>query len=306
MATMFDLRHVCFEGRPVVGRCHGAARSAGNSIVSSHSLRPTTAPAHGFVAWVMSRAGLDAKLYRHHPLARRLPACLRALRVGSADDARELLEDRPDLLPVAVNSLLIGVTEFFRDSHVFDNLRTSVLPDLANRRPLRVWSVGCSTGEELYSVAILLAEAGLLSGSFLLGTDCRIEAVERARFAVYRDATVGTLPDTIRERYFEPAGNRWRVIEPLRQAHWEAAHLGVTVADGPWDMILWRNMAIYLNPGPAEMLWGRLSRALAPGGFLIVGKAERPPSGLELMPVCRCIYRRRGGLSPRTLHEENA
>ena len=100
---------------------------------------------------------------------------------------------------------------------------------------------------------------------------------------------------TIRGKYFEPAGNSWRVSGRLRrQVRWEVADLAENMADGPWDIILWRNLAIYLNPGPAEMLWNRLAGALSPGGFLMVGKAERPPSGLGLAPVCRCVYRRRG------------
>ena len=93
------------------------------------------------------------------------------LKVRSTEEAREVLENRPALLPAAVDSLLIGVTEFFRDSLVFEGMRAEVLPNLAIRRgPLRICSAGCSTGEELYSVAILLAEGGLLARSFLLGT----------------------------------------------------------------------------------------------------------------------------------------
>ncbi len=100
-----------------------------------------------------------------------------------SEEGRALLENRPDLLPAAVGSLLIGVTEFFRDPAVFEAVRARVVPELAarGRGPLRIWSAGCSSGEELYSLAILLAEAGLLAGSFLLGTDCRIEAVRQAR-----------------------------------------------------------------------------------------------------------------------------
>ncbi len=95
------------------------------------------------------------------------------------------------------------------------------------------------------------------------------------------------------QTYFEPAGESWRVSEPLRrQARWEVADLAEETARGPWDVILWRNLAIYLNPGPAEALWRRLTAALAPAGFLIVGKAERAPAGLGLAPVCRSVYRK--------------
>jgi hypothetical protein len=79
-----------------------------------------------------------------------------------------------------------------------------------------------------------------------------------------------------------------------RQVRWRVADLAEKMADGLWDVILWRNLAIYLNPGPTETLWNRLAGALAPAGFLVVGKAERPPAGLGLVPVCRCVYRKSG------------
>ena len=207
-ATGFDLRHVCFEGRPAAA---AGVRGKGDRhllperpsgcfaqkvpVPFSRRRRSTPRlpdePASGFVGWVLDRAGLDASLYRHRPLLRRLPACLRTLGVRSPAEARKLLENRPDLLPAAIGSLLIGVTEFFRDAAVFEGIRTEVMPALAARGgQLRIWSAGCSSGEELYSVAILLAEAGLLARSFLLGTDCRIEAIRQARSALYNAAAL--------------------------------------------------------------------------------------------------------------------
>jgi chemotaxis methyl-accepting protein methylase len=291
MTKTFDLSHVCFQGRPAAGFRALARRGASRPFSPSRTTILSDEPATGFVAWIIRRAGLNPSLYRAAPLLRRLPALLRMLKVRSAEDAQELLQNRPDLLPKAINSLLIGVTEFFRDAAVFEGLRAEVLPALAARgRPIRVWSAGCSTGEELYSLAILLAEAGLLASAFLLGTDCRAEAIEQARWAVYN---AGHLEAATVKKYFRPCGNSWQVIEPLRrQTHWKVADVGQSIEEGPWDIVLWRNMAIYVNPGPAESIWNRLAGAVAPDGYLIVGKAERPPSGLGLAPACRCIYRR--------------
>ena len=86
-------------------------------------------------------------------------------------------------------------------------------------------------------------------------------------------------------------GTTCRPIRRLRrQAHWKLSDVARKIEPGPWDVILWRNLAIYLNPGPAASIWARLVGALAPGGYLVVGKAERPPAGLGLSPRCRCIY----------------
>jgi chemotaxis methyl-accepting protein methylase len=244
--------------------------------------------------WVIDRAGLPPGAYRHAPLQRRLPACLRTLRVHSVAAARRLLEDRPDLLPAAVSSLLIGVTGFFRDTAVFEGLRDKVLPSLAGRPgPLRVWSAACSTGAELYSVAILLAEAGLLDRSFLLGTDCRGDAIDRARLGLYDATTLTLVRRATRDKYFEPAGQRWRPVAALRrQVRWKVADLARSIEAGPWALILWRNLAIYLTPDLVAAIWRRLAEALAPGGFLVVGKAERPPASLGLSALRRGIYQR--------------
>ncbi len=290
----FDLRHVCFEGKQAPLPRREAPPRICRLCGPSRAPLVTTEPSDGFLDWVIGRAGLDATLYRGEPLLRRLPACLRTLKVRSVEEARKLLEDRPDLLPAAVSALLIGVTEFFRDRAVFEKLRAEVLPQLAAKEgPLRIWSAGCASGEELYSLAILLDEAGLLERSFLLGTDCRIEAVERARAALYDGAAVRPLEPDVRQRYFGPVGNRWRPVEPLRrQTCWKVADLAEKIEDGPWDIILWRNLAIYLTAKPAAAIWRQLTGALSAGGFLIAGKAEWPPSGLGLRSLCRCVYRR--------------
>ena len=98
--------------------------------------------------------------------------------------------------------------------------------------------------------------------SFLLGTDCRIEAVERACSALYDATAVRPLEPDVRHRYFEPVGNRWRPVELLRrQTCWKVADLAEQIEDGPWDIILWRNLAIYLTAKPAAAIWRQLTGA---------------------------------------------
>ena len=242
------------------------------------------------------------------------------MKVGSTHAARELLERKPGLMAESVSSLLIGATEFFREPGVFDFLQTKVLPEwVGRRRPLRIWSAACSTGAELYSMAILLGETGLLEQSYLLGTDCRGDAIECAESGLYDAATLKCVPRWMRDRYFEPvrpmqqrSGHRapcllhgrcagpapgecgltYRPIEALRrQAYWKVADLLAGVGHGPWDILLWRNAAIYLTSRSAETIWRRLVSVLVPGGVLIAGKADRPPCDAGLTHVARCVYR---------------
>jgi chemotaxis protein methyltransferase CheR len=245
-----------------------------------------------FFAWLFERSGLFAAHYRPATLRRRLPAVLRVLRVGSIEEARSLLERSPGLVPAAISAALIGVTSFFRDAPVFDLLRRRVLPEITATGRARIWSAGCSDGAELFSVAILLAELGRLERAELLGTDCRGDAVRTAERGSFDSLAVHELvPETL-ARHFDAEPPRWRVAAPLRAAaRFRLANVLLAAETGPWDLILCRNVAIYLEDEPAEALWHRLAGALRPGGHLVVGKAERPVASRPLYPVGPCVYR---------------
>lgn len=230
-----------------------------------------------FLRRILMQAGLNPLLYRTPPLVRRLPACLRALRVEDCVAAERLLAAKPALISQALESLLIGTTELFRDPIVFDQLDEDVLPKLLQRSAgPRIWSAGCSEGAELYSVAILLAKLGGLDRCRLLGSDFRRDAIERAKRGVFLPGD-RELPADASRHWQLLADGRISMSHEIREAlQWERADLLAHRDLGTWDLILCRNLAIYLEPFAAEVLWSRLAEALAPGGFLIVGKAEKP------------------------------
>jgi hypothetical protein len=124
--------------------------------------------------WIFRQAGLNVHDYRQETVQRRIPSMLRALRAGSLPEARSLLRANPQLLPEAMDALLIGVTSFFRDSEVFDAIRETAIPELSSPGgEVHIWGAACSDGSELVSLAVMLAESGLLQRAHLLGTDCR-------------------------------------------------------------------------------------------------------------------------------------
>lgn len=246
-----------------------------------------------FLDWLIQRGGLDGGAYRPAAIQRRLPACLRQLRVASPRAARELLERRPELVSGALSAVLIGVSDFFRDEAVFEVLRGEVLPELVRERvEVRVCSVGCSAGQELYSVAMLLAEFGALERGDLLGVDCRADAVARAtagRFARHEMADVE--PQRM-ERFFHAADGGGTLRAELRaRTRWQVADVLTFDPGASWDLILFRNVAIYLEETRLEGVWARLVSRLAPGACLVTGRAEQPPSGLPLRRVAPCVYR---------------
>ncbi len=237
------------------------------------------------------QAGIPEKAYRRAPLLRRLPACLRALRTPDVISARELLRHNPAALAVVMNALLIGTTGFFRDPAVFSSLQDQVIPALCSRvaHPA-IWSAACSDGSELCSVAMLVAAQGALERSRFLGTDCRAAAIESARRGCYPADAAGAADPVLTDACFTMDGAMLRVRPAFAERmSWECGDVFRDGNPGQWDMILCRNLAIYLAPGSMAALWQRLEAALRPGGILVVGRAEKPPpSGLRR--IAPCIY----------------
>lgn len=298
MLSDHSFRQLRFVGRPrpetATGVGAAIARPARRRAGSAGSLdqpEPALPPAErALVDAVLGAAGISSRPYRTGPLRRRMPALLRALRAPDAATGLQHLHADRRLAARALDTLLIGHTEAFRDPEAFAALRDRVLPELAaGRRSLRIWSVACSTGVELLSVASLVAERGLAATSVLRGSDCRASAIATARrhaedpLATVAESSAPVSPSAASELRAAAARISWHVEDAL-----------TAPVDGPWDLILCRNLAIYLDVPSAQRLWERLAGALAPGGVLMTGKAERPGVGLPLVHLAKCIYRREG------------
>lgn len=280
--------------RPPAEACAVVPRTAGPE--------PLAPEVGSFLRSLMARCGLNFHEYKAETLARRVPACLRALRATSLVHARTLLRRQPELAAPALDALLIGVTSFYRDESVFDSLRRQTLPDLLRRwresnqpRNFRVWSTGCSDGAELYTVAMLLVELGSLSPLRvdLVGTDCRPDALARAAAGSYDPSAVRSAPPALLRRYFTFDGGRYHVQRALRATvRWRCADVLAAPEPGPWDLVLCRNLAIYVRPERTAALWVSLAAVVRPGGALVLGKAERPIGVTGLTGEGPCVYRR--------------
>jgi chemotaxis methyl-accepting protein methylase len=291
-------QHVVFPGEPT------RRPTALDVAASSSDMLPVVEMAFSlpqenaaFLSWLFRRAGLDVHLYRPETLQRRLPACLRALRVRTPALARSLLEQAPERLATALSGMLVGVTWLFRDTAVFDLLRDHVLPELLRtRRAIHVWSVGSSDGAEVYSLALLLAQGGRLANSYLLGTDCRRDAIARARLGCFDAEALRYVPSELHSRYFTRQYDGWQALPEIRAAlRWQVADITQEAGAGVWDLILCRNTAMYLRAEAASKVWGRLEALLSPGGVLVLGKAERPTGTRRLALVGPSVYRRSRG-----------
>lgn len=183
-----------------------------------------------------------------------------------------------------VEELLVGETYFFRDGHPFEALRSVILPALlaarSPDRPLSVWCAAASTGQEPYSLAILLAEAfpELLPGSVrLLATDLSDTHLARARAGWYSDIEVARgLPEALRTRYTQREGEGWRMHESLRRRiDFEQLNLIRSWPPLPMmDLVLMRNVLVYFDQTTRAAILQKLRRVMRPGGYLLLGTAE--------------------------------
>lgn len=206
---------------------------------------------------------------------------------ASPGDYIEILQHDPVAYDTLTDRLTIGETYFFREPRHFELLRSRIAPERAtlHLRPLRVWSAGCASGEEPYSVAITLAEAGMADGATIIGTDLSAPALERARRAVYGNWSLRRCGEDERRAWFRPQGRRFRLRAEYREAvRWSARGLLDGPPGGGFDVVLCRNVLIYLSPGAVQEAAEVLHAALVSGGWLLMGASDPPLAhpGLEL------------------------
>jgi chemotaxis protein methyltransferase CheR len=206
-----------------------------------------------------------------------------------------------------LGELTIGETYFFREPGQFEFIRRAVLPEFRHTgRPLRAWSAGCASGEEAYSLAILFVQEGLGDRFHLLATDLCRSALERARRGVYRPWSLRGAAAVLARPYLEPAGTSFRVAEAVRRA---VVFRPLNLALDPYpsadtgtcamDLILCRNVLIYLDAETVRRVAGRLFEALTAGGWLITASSDPPLADLAPFEVVTTrdgfYYRRKPG-----------
>lgn len=249
--------------------------------------------------WALPRLGLRWRGFEHVRRQVRKRMGRRARELGlDASEYRALLERDEAELGVLDSFCRISISRFWRDAPVFDALRAEVLPALARaviargERTLRVWSAGCASGEEPYSIAIALV-LDVLPGmrgavdATILATDADQALLARAVRGCYPPATLRELPPELRARAFDEVGAercvRAEVRQPVRFAHGD---LRAGLPDGPFDLVLCRNATFtYFDEGNQERFFGAIRERLVPAGALVLGKRERLPDGVSAEPL---------------------
>lgn len=259
-------------------------------------------------------AGLAISASKSAMVRTRLSRRLRALGLRTFEDYCSHIESPEGRGEVAqlISALTTNVSHFFREGHHFEILKTQVLPPLVARaragERVRVWSAGCSNGQEPYSIAMAMVEAGmpLEADVKILASDIDPNVVGLARSGFYAEEMMSGLSDELRARHFEKAVKDrkpgWQIDDRVRNA---VAFRVLNLLDkwpmqGRFDAIFCRNVVIYFDAETKDKLWHRFANQLVPGGWLFIGHSERLSPGAQSLFSGQGItaYRRTEGRQP--------
>lgn len=260
---------------------------------------------------------IDFSQYKEATLRRQINRRISALKLDSLDAyIRYALQHTEEILNLQ-RSFLISVTAFFRDKNSFEVLQDVTQKLLENKHrgeSLRVWIPGCATGEEAYSIAIMLTEMlGSRLNDFIVrvfATDVDSTAIEVARAGLYSEALLEHVDANLRERYFLQEGRAYRVTKQIRELCVFARH--DIMRDPPFlrmDIISCRNLLIYIKPELQEELFNKFHYALNPNGYLFLGKSESTSCAANLFQAIDSknkLYSRKAVPTPHAMRILNS
>ena len=231
--------------------------------------------------------GIDFSGYKQPSLIRRMVSRMRVAGVGDCVEYLAYLDEHPAEYTTLFDSILINVTGFFRDDAAWGYVRDALLPTLlaikAAEEPVRVWSAGCASGEEVYTLAMLFAEAvgpeAFCHRVKIYATDVDEEALTQARQGAYNDEDLESIPAALRTRYFERVGSRHLFRPDLRRGI--AFGRQDVLRDAPIscvDLLVCRNTLMYFDAEAQGRILARFRLALVEAGYLFLGKAELIPA----------------------------
>ena len=272
-----------------------------------------------FLEEVRDRFELDFNSYKRPTVLRRLQRRILATDTENLNGYIQFTQDHPEEYQQLINAFLIKVTEFLRDGELYEFVQKEIVPALityASRHgnELRIWSAGCATGEEAYSLAIVLLEAlGPTIERFnirIFATDADANAIEFARRGIYPASALARVPEELIAKYFTRDENNFQVRKRVRALTVFGQHdLGQRAPFPHIDMIVCRNVLIYFTSELQQRTLKLFAFSLRDGGYLVLGKAESPGQMNEffqLVDKIHKVYKREGErilIPPARTHE---
>ncbi|WP_436372683.1 CheR family methyltransferase [Cytobacillus sp. BC1816] len=230
-----------------------------------------------FILNIKRKTGIDLSLYKEAQMKRRLISLYEKKGFNSFGDFfNGIVKDR-ELLNDFLDRMTINVSEFYRNAQRWEVLEKKILPRLLEQnRNLKIWSAACSTGEEPYTIAMILSKMLPLSQIKITATDIDENALARARMGVYPERSLNEVPETMRQKFFGREGSFYKISGDIkRTVNFKKQNLLADDFGGPFDLIVCRNVLIYFTEEAKDQLYHKFSSALRKDGIFFVGSTEQ-------------------------------
>ncbi|WP_146552005.1 MULTISPECIES: CheR family methyltransferase [Rummeliibacillus] len=230
-----------------------------------------------FIVNIKRKTGIDLALYKEAQMKRRLTSLYEKRGFKSFSEFFKGIERDQKLLNEFLDRMTINVSEFYRNGKRWEVLQNKILPRLLqNNKRLKIWSAACSTGEEPYSLAMVLSNYLPLSQISILATDIDENAIAKAKAGVYPERSIVEVPTNIKTKYFEQNGAFFKVKDEIkRTVTFKKHNLLKDTYDSNFDLIVCRNVMIYFTEEAKDKIYQSFSHALHSGGVLFVGSTEQ-------------------------------
>ncbi|WGG43990.1 protein-glutamate O-methyltransferase CheR [Rossellomorea sp. DA94] len=230
-----------------------------------------------FIQGVKRKTGIDLSLYKEAQMKRRLTALYEKKGYGSFQEFLGALNRDREEMEGFLDRMTINVSEFFRNYKRWEILETKILPRLLSGNPvLKVWSAACSTGEEPYTLSMMLSKYMSLSNGSITATDIDKNALQRAMNGVYPERSLTELPEEMKKVHFTQEGPLFKLKDEVkRTVSFKQQNLLSDPFEGKYDLIVCRNVMIYFTEEAKNLLYHKFNHSLKPGGVLFVGSTEQ-------------------------------
>lgn len=254
-----------------------------------------------FIRKVKEVTAIDLSLYKEAQMKRRLTTLRLKRGYHDFQSYFEAMMKDNALFEEFLDRMTINVSEFWRNPTRWQRLKDHFIPELfkSSGRHLKCWSAACSTGEEPYTLAMILMECGALPGSKIIASDLDEGALAKARAGVYPERSVRDVPSSFLSKYLKKDGLTYHIDEKLKQyIKFEKKNLLHDRFEQGFDLIICRNVMIYFTDEAKHQLFHSFSKSLRPGGLLFVGSTEQifTPKQYGLESADTFFYRKRNGL----------
>ena len=227
---------------------------------------------------VLKLTKIDLNFYKEKQMRRRIDTLATKNGAKSYDEYVDMLKKDKDRFEQFVNFLTINVSEFYRNPDQWKLMDEQMIPKLLKeqRKPIKIWSAACSTGDEPYSLAMAFSKHIPLSDIKILATDIDKQVIEHAKVGLYSEKSIANVPDDLKKKYFTKIGNSYQIADEIKRCVTFKEHnLLKDTYDTGFHLIVCRNVLIYFTEDAKDDIYRKFAKSLHSDGILFVGSTEQ-------------------------------